>query len=373
MTPPYATIWRSMGMNELAKSLRKKYRTRLEERFPPQMRLIFGGEGTVYEKAMSLRYGENPHQPAALYRPKRASLPIGGLRELKKGKSGLSQTNIEDVNNALNILKYFDEHACAVMKHLNPSGVAASKNPDDKLKDVYIKARDCDSLAAFGSVVGFNVAVDEETAEELLTTFIEVVVAPSFEEKAMDVLSRKRDLRVLQVENIEGLCKFVEEDPGFHNLKTLADGSIVVSTPLLTKVRGPEDLRTVTEREPTSQQASDLVFSWYVCMNVRSNGVVVSKDRSTLGIGTGQQDRVTAVKLALEKAVDRGHRDQLNGAVLASDGFFPFPDSIDLMAEHGVSACVQPGGSIRDRKVIEACNEYGIAMVFTDERCFRHF
>ncbi|MFQ6053986.1 MAG: IMP cyclohydrolase, partial [Candidatus Bathyarchaeia archaeon] len=153
----------------------------------------------------------------------------------------------------------------------------------------------------------------------------------------------------------------------------LMDGSIVVSTPLLTRVRGAGDLRTVTRRGPTAREAADLVFSWYVCMNVRSNGVVVSRDRATLGIGTGQQDRVTAVRLALEKAVARGHGDELRGAVLASDGFFPFPDSIELMGEYGVSACVQPGGSIRDKKVIEACDRLGIAMAFTDERCFRHF
>ena len=357
----------------MAKSMRKRYRTPLEERFPSELRVILGGEGVVYEKALSLRYGENPHQPAVLYRPKKGGLTIGGLRELKRGKGGLSQTNVEDVNNALSILKYFDGPACAVMKHLNPSGVAASRGPGDSLRDIYTRARDCDSLAAFGSVVGFNEPLDEETAEELLTTFIEVVVAPSFEPEAMAVFSQKRDLRVLQVENLEGLSRFVGDDDRPYTIKTLVDGSIIVSTPLLTKVRGPEDLRIVTRRTPTPREAADLIFSWYVCMNVRSNGVVVSKDRATLGIGTGQQDRVTAVRLALEKAVARGHGDELKGAVLASDGFFPFPDSVELMSEHGVSACVQPGGSIRDRKVIGACDNYSIAMVFTDERCFRHF
>jgi len=301
--------------------MRRRYRTPLEERFPPELRVTLGGEEIVYEKSLSLRYGENPHQPAALYRPRKGRLTVGGLRELKGGKGGLSRTNVEDVNNALSTLKYFDDPACAVMKHLNPSGVAA----------------------------------------------------PSFEEEAMAVFSRKRGLRVLQVENLEGLSRFVGDDPGPSTLSTLMDGSIIVSTPLLTKVRGPEDLRMVTERKPTPREAADLVFSWHVCMNVRSNGVVISKDGATLGIGTGQQDRVTAVKLALEKAVARGHGDELRGAVLASDGFFPFPDSVELMGEHGVSACVQPGGSIRDRKVIEACDSHGIAMAFTDERCFRHF
>ena len=357
----------------MSKSMRKRYRTRLEEPFPSELKIILGGEEIAYEKALSLRYGENPHQPAALYRPRKGGLTIGNLRELKTGKGGLSRTNVEDVNNALSILKYFNEPACAVMKHLNPSGVAASRGPRDSLRKIYVRARDCDSLAAFGSVVGFNESVDGETAEELLSTFVEAVVAPSFEEEAIAVFQRKRDLRVLQVESLDDVSRFVGDDPRPFTITTLMDGCIILSTPLLTKVRGPEDLRVVTERAPTPQEAVDLIFSWYVCMNVRSNGVVVSKDRATLGIGTGQQDRVTAVRLALEKAEERGHGDDLKGAVLASDGFFPYPDSVELMGKYGVSACVQPGGSIRDRAVIEACDEYGIAMAFTDERCFRHF
>jgi len=357
----------------VSKSMRKRYRTRLEERFPQELRIILGGEEVVYEKTLSLRYGENPHQPAAFYRPKVGRLTVGGLSELKTGKGGLSQTNVEDVNNALNILKYFDEPASAVMKHLNPSGVAASRGTGDSMKEIYIRARDCDSLAAFGSVVGFNRPMDGETAEEVLSTFVEVVVAPSFEAEAMAAFQQKKGLRVLQVENLGEMSRFKGDAPHPHTIKTLIDGSLIVSTPLLTRVRGPEDLRTVTEKAPTHREAADLVFSWHVCMNVRSNGVVASRDRATLGIGTGQQDRVMAVKLALEKAVARGHSDALRGSVLASDGFFPFPDSIEVMAEYGVSACVQPGGSIRDKDVIKACDDHDIAMAFTDERCFRHF
>ncbi len=353
--------------------MRKRYRTRLEEGFPQELRIIIGGEETVYKKTLSLRYGENPHQPAAFYSPRAGKLTIGGPRVLKSGKGGLSQTNVEDANNALEILKFFEEPASAVMKHLNPSGVAASRGPRDTLKDVYVRARDCDSLAAFGSVVGFNRPVDGETAEEVLSSFVEVVVAPSFDAGAMTAFERKKSLRVLQVDNLGEMSRFTGDEPQHHTIKTLMDGSLVVSTPLLTKVRGPGDLRTVTERKPTLEEALDLVFSWHVCMNVRSNGVVASRDRTTLGIGTGQQDRVMAVKLALEKAVARGHGAELKGAVLASDGFFPFPDSIEVMKEHGVTACVQPGGSIKDKEVIKACDDHGIAMAFTDERCFRHF
>jgi phosphoribosylaminoimidazolecarboxamide formyltransferase/IMP cyclohydrolase len=151
------------------------------------------------------------------------------------------------------------------------------------------------------------------------------------------------------------------------------DGSIILQAPLLTKIKGPSDLKFVTDREPTEQELKDLLFSWYVCMNVRSNGVVLSKDSATIGIGTGQQDRVTAIELAIDKAEMRGHEGKLEEAVLASDGFFPFRDNIDPLGENGVTACIQPGGSIRDKEVIDACNEYGIAMAMTEERCFRHF
>jgi len=357
----------------MTESMKQRYRSHFEEKFPPELRIILDGEEVVYEKALSLRYGENPHQPAALYRPKNRRLTIGNLRELKTGKGGLSQTNIEDVNNAVNILKYFDVSACAVMKHLNPSGVAAAKGPSDSLKDVYVRARDCDNLAAFGGVVGFNTTVGVETAQEVTSTFIEVVAAPGYTEESIDVFSRRRDLRLLQLGETEGLSRFVGDDPRPYSISVLLDGSVILSTQLLTKVRSAADVRVVTRRTPTSVEMTDMIFSWYVCMNVRSNGVVVSRDRTTLGIGTGQQDRVTAVRLALEKAVERGHGVEVKGAVLASDGFFPFSDSIELMEKYGVSACIQPGGSVKDAEVIEACDKYGIAMVFTDERCFRHF
>lgn len=353
--------------------MRKLYRTRLEESFPQEMRVIFGGEEFVYEKSVKLRYGENPHQPAAFYRPKSGRGILGGLKELKTGKGGPSQTNIEDVNNALNILKYLEEPSSAVMKHLNPSGVASSRHDGESLKEIYIRARDCDSLAAFGSVVGFNTNVDLETAEELMASFVEVVFAPSFDGAAVESFEQKKNLRVIEVPNLGDTSRFIGDELHPVTIKTMIDGSLLVSVPLLTRVRKSEDLRTVTERAPTRREASDLIFSWYVCMNVRSNGIVVSRDRATLGIGTGQQDRVTAVRLALEKAVMRGHGDSLKGAVLASDGFFPFPDSVELMAEYGISSCVQPGGSIKDKDVVKTCNEYDIAMAFTDERCFRHF
>jgi len=355
------------------KSLRKSYRTRLEEGFPETIKLVIGDEEIEYTKSMSLRYGENPHQPAAFYSPKQGILTTGAMEILKTGKGGLSQTNLEDVNNSMNIVRYFEGPACAVMKHLNPSGVATSRGPGDSLREVYARARDSDSLAAFGSVVGFNTSVDEGTAEEILASYVEGVVAPAYDEKALELFEGKKDLRVIRVENLGEMSRFIGEPLRPVMVSMQMDGSIVLTAPMLTKIRGPDDLRVVTETEPTEGQLADLVFSWYVCMNVRSNGVVLSKGRATLGVGTGQQDRVTAVRLALEKAVARGHGGELPGSVLASDGFFPFSDSIDLLAEYGVAACIQPGGSIRDKSVRKACDEHGIAMAFTDERCFRHF
>jgi AICAR transformylase/IMP cyclohydrolase PurH len=355
------------------KSMRRKYRTALEESFPEEMTIKIGDRETVYKKRMSLRYGENPHQPAAFYAPVGKPLTVGNVEMLKTGKKGLSMTNLEDVNNSLRIVSYFEEPACAVMKHVNPSGVATRNSPDEPLRTTYAKARDCDALAAFGSVVGFNTVVDEGTAEEIMASYVEGVVAPGYEPGCMEHFQQKKDIRIMQVDGLGSLSRYVCDPPEPLDISVHIDGSVVLQAPMLTKIMGPDDLRYVTEHKATAQEAKDLLFSWYVCMNVRSNGVVLSRDNATIGVGTGQQDRVTAVKLALDKAEMRGHGDAIPGSVLASDGFFPFRDSIDLLAEHGVKACVQPGGSVKDKEVIEACDENGIAMAFTDERCFRHF
>jgi phosphoribosylaminoimidazolecarboxamide formyltransferase/IMP cyclohydrolase len=241
------------------------------------------------------------------------------------------------------------------------------------LKAVFQRARDSDSVAAFGGVVGYNCKVDKETADEMLAGYVEAVVAPGYDADALERLGEKKDLRVVQVDNIYKLSRFVGEDPWPLVISSMTDGSFTLSAPMLTRIHGPQDFRWVTKRRGTDREAADLVFSWYINLNVRSNGVVLAHEKQTLGVGTGQQDRVIAVKQALEKASDRGHKDRLGDAVLASDGFFPFPDSIDLLASYGVKACCQPGGSIKDDEVIAACDKYGIAMTFTDERCFRHF
>lgn len=354
------------------KKMRDRYRTALDESLPEEFKITINGQEMLYKKYQSLRYGANPHQPAAFYSPSSGNLAVGGMEILKTGKGGLSQTNVEDIDHSLRIVGYFQEPACAVMKHLNPSGVAAARDSDD-LCTVYERARDCDSISAFGSVVGFNRKVDVETAEEIMSTFVEAVVAPGYEEGCMDVFGKKKSFRVIQADGFYEQSRFAGDEPRPLSISMQHDGSIILGHPMLTTIKSPEDLRWVTERKPTQREVSDLVFSWYVCMNVRSNGVVLSRDNATIGIGTGQQDRVTAVRLALEKAEERGHKDEIRGGVLASDGFFPFRDNIDLLAEYGITACIQPGGSIRDDEVIEACDEHGIAMGFTDERCFSHF
>ncbi len=354
-------------------SIKKLYRTKLEESFPPTVKITIGDEETVYDKVQSLRYGENPHQPAAYYAPRgAANLTVGAMKILKTGKGGLSQTNIEDMNNAINIVRYFEEPACAVMKHVNPSGVAAARD-GDSLRTVYQRARDSDSLAAYGGVVGFNKTVDKETAEEIMSGYSEAVIAPCFDPDTMPVFEQKKDIRIIQVDNIYASSRFVGEDPWPLTMSMMTDGSFVLSAPMLTRMRSVNEFRWVTERKGTEKEARDLLFAWYVNLNVRSNGVVLADGRQTLGVGTGQQDRVIAVKQAIQKAEERGHKERLKDAVLASDGFFPFPDSIEVLAKHGVKSCCQPGGSVHDDEVISACNAAGIAMAFTDERSFRHF
>jgi phosphoribosylaminoimidazolecarboxamide formyltransferase/IMP cyclohydrolase len=352
--------------------MRKKYSTALEEEFPESIKITIGDHETVYRKHMSLRYGENPHQPAAFYSPTEGPLTVGGIKLLKTGKSGLSMTNVEDANNSMRIVSYFEQPAVAVMKHVNPSG-AAAQNKAEPLVEVYRKARDCDALAAFGSVVGFNCEVDKATAQELMNSYVEGVVAPSYAEGCVELFEESKNIRIMQVDGLDAISKYVGDPMWPLDISVQMDGSLVLQAPMLTKLRTVDDLRVVSERQPSAQELKDMLFSWHVCMNVRSNGVVLGKENATIGIGTGQQDRVTAVRLALEKADMRGHKAEIPGSVLASDGFFPFRDSIDLLAEYGVKACVQPGGSIKDKEVIEACNEHGIAMAFTDERCFRHF
>ncbi len=371
----------------MAKKMSRMYFTASGKKFPDGFEVL----GVSYEKVEDLRYGTNPNQGAAFYRPKSDKLGgvIGAMEILKSGKGGLSQTNLEDIHHALGIVKYFERPACAVMKHLNPSGAAAQFENEDQV-EVYKKARDCDSRAAFGSVVAFNTAVTVATAEEIMSTMVEGVVAPSFEDGAVAVLEdferfrRNRHIRVMRCGPLDKLPRFEGDDSGgVLEIKVLGDGTLVAAEPFLSAIRGESDLlparasnkegeEIVCKHKPTPQQARDLLFAWYVNFNVRSNGVVIAGGGRTIAVGTGQQDRVGAVEQAVAKATGYHGAASLRGAVLSSDGFFPFRDSIDACAKHGIAAIIQPGGSFRDFEVVEACNEHGIAMVFTGERCFSH-
>jgi len=369
----------------LSTDFRSKYFSRTASGFPEEMELM----GVTYVKVEDLRYGTNPHQGASFYRPKGAqNMPFGQMEIIKSGKSGLSETNYGDLNHGANIVKYFAEPACAVMKHLNPSGAAVSRRNQD-LKNVYVRARDADAVAAFGGTVVFNTRVDANTAREIMATVVEVVAAPDFDDEALEVFQdyetykMNKEIRVIRLPNLESLPKWVGEAAA-PTIKTLSDGSIVVAETLLTAIRSGSDLvvastehpshgKFAIEKFPTADQIDDLLFSWYVNLSVRSNGVVIAKNGVTLAVGTGQQDRVAAVRQAIAKAREKfGGDETIEGSVLSSDAFFPFRDSIDACAEAGIVAIVQPGGSVKDWESIKACNEHGIAMVFTGERCFSH-
>ncbi|OGV48980.1 MAG: IMP cyclohydrolase [Lentisphaerae bacterium GWF2_52_8] len=354
--------------------------------FPPGM-VICGQE---YVKVEDLRYGTNPHQAACFYKPAGRVCPIGDMKVLKTGKSGLSQTNLEDISYALNIVKYFGEPACAVMKHVNPSGAAVQRG-EETVCDVYKKARDCDARAAFGSVVAFNVMLDAVTAAEIMGTFVECVVAPSYEEEALRIFNDgekyklNSHIRILQCGDLGSLAKYVgDADSGLNTIKILADGSAVLAYPLLTNVRSAADFKAASAENKTAgmqvstvratpAQMEDLLASWYINISVRSNGVVIMKNGQTLAVGTGEQDRVGAVEKAIEKYKSKYEgAETIEGAAMASDGFFPFPDAVEVAAAAGVTAMVAPSGSLRDADVIKRANELGVALFHAPERVFSH-
>lgn len=345
--------------------------------------------GLQYEKIDDLRYGTNPHQTACSYRPIGRPGPIADMKVLKNGKSGLSQTNLEDISYALNIVKFFDRPACAVMKHVNPSGVAAALE-GDTIAQVYLKARDSDPRAAFGSTIAFNCPIDADTAKEIMSTFNECVVAPEVTPEAlaifMDETSKlNRHIRILQCGDISKMPKYVGEDvTGYQTFKVLADGTIVVADPLLTNMKCLADMKVAeaTRKDgevvrstvvATEQQKIDLLTAWYINLNVRSNGVVIVKNGGTLAVGTGEQDRVGAVEQAIVKCNEKyAGTEKIQDSVMASDGFFPFPDAVEVAAAAGVTAIIAPSGSLKDADVIARANELGVALYHASERIFSH-
>jgi phosphoribosylaminoimidazolecarboxamide formyltransferase / IMP cyclohydrolase len=354
--------------------IRKIYRTALKEDFPQSLRLELGGKILDYSKVQwtvggedrGLRYGTNPHQRAALYKAKHSQGGIGSVDWIKWGKDGPSATNIEDGSHGLGIVGYFPEAAVAVMKHLNPSGVSVGSKGEG-LTSVYARARDADPRAAFGSVVAFNRTVDKLTAEELSKTFVEVVYAPDYEESAIAVFQSKKDIRL-------GKIPSYNHDSNSPDIVVLGDGSLILEDSYRTGLRSLEQLKTVpvaTKRSPSEEEYRALLYSWWVACEVRSNAVVFWKNDVSLAIGTGQQDRIGAIESSITKAHKLGH--ELKKSVMASDGFLPKMDNVDAVAKEGVTAIVQPGGSIEDRELVSACDRYGISMIMTGERAFRHF
>lgn len=308
-----------------------------------------------YELAEILRYGENPHQQGAFYRERFAQEPSVSRGKILHGKA-MSYNNFLDANAALELAKEYDETAVAIIKHNNPCGVALGTSP----VEAYVKARETDPISAFGGVIAFNRPVDLAAAKEITSTFVEVVIAPGFAEDALTELKRKKDLRLLDV---GPLTKVKQEG---YDLKKLVGGLIVQDRDLGTL----PDLRALpvpTIRKPTDEEYAACAFAWKVCKHVKSNAIIYAKPGQTVGIGAGQMSRVDSVKLAAMKA-----QMPVKGCVMASDAFFPFRDGLDAAAQAGITAVIQPGGSIRDAEVVKAADEHGMAMIMTGMRHFRH-
>ncbi|MFC4358716.1 bifunctional phosphoribosylaminoimidazolecarboxamide formyltransferase/IMP cyclohydrolase [Halobium salinum] len=331
-----------------------------------------GGEGDgafparkvdSFDREADLRYGENPHQDAALYAdPTCEEASVVHADQLNEGAKALSYNNYNDADAALNLIKEFDEPAAAVIKHTNPAGCATS----DTLADAYDRALRTDAKSAFGGIVALNRECDAETAEQVVDSFKEVVVAPGYTDDALSVLREKENLRVLDVGDADALGDVSER----YTEKDLVGGRLVQERDLSAPT--VEDLEVVTEREPTDEELETMLFAWKTLKHVKSNGIVFATGTETVGVGTGQVSRVDAVKLAAMKAEKDADGKSAEGAVMASDAFFPFPDGIEEAVDAGVDAVIQPGGSVNDDDVIEAADEHDVAMAFTGSRCFRH-
>jgi len=306
------------------------------------------------KKAQDLRYGENPQQTAAFYVEKHLTEPCVSNAVQLQGKE-LSFNNIIDLDAAIETVKEFETSAAVIIKHTNPCGVALGDTPLNS----YLKARECDPVSAFGGIVGFNRLVDAQTAKELTSTFLEAVIAPGYTDEALAIFTAKKNVRVMQVPLLS------EYIPSGYDLKKVVGGLLIQGRDL--GMVQAIDCRVVTERTPTASEYEALDFAWRVGKHVKSNAIVFTSCDQTVGIGAGQMSRVDSSRIAVQKALL-----PTKGTVLASDAFFPFRDGVDAAAEAGVTAIIQPGGSVRDEEVIKAANEHEIAMVFTGMRHFRH-
>ena len=309
--------------------------------FPQTLRLSF-------QKTMDLRYGENPHQKAAMYTDG-SGAGVANARQLQ-GKE-LSYNNIVDLQAAWDLAQEFDEPICAIIKHTNPCGTATGKT----LAEAYLRALECDPVSAFGGVIGVNRPIDAAAATEMAKLFLEVIAAPAFDAAAREVFVSKKNLRLVEVP--AGQQNWV--------LKNISGGMLVQDADLL-KLKDA-DLKVVTKRPPTAEEKRALMFAWKVCKHVKSNAILYARDGQTVGVGAGQMSRVDSCKVGAMKA-----QLPLKGTVAASDAFFPFPDGVEEIAKAGSTAIIQPGGSVRDQEVIEAADRLGLAMIFTGVRHFRH-
>jgi len=317
------------------------FQLRGSEGFPQTLRLSF-------QKKLDLRYGENPHQKAAMYSDG-SDAGVANARQLQ-GKD-LSYNNIVDVQAAWDLAQEFDEPVCAIIKHTNPCGVATGQT----LAEAYQRALECDPVSAFGGVIGVNRPVDSEAADEMHKLFLEVIAAPAFDEPARAKFASKKNLRLVEV--VSANQEWV--------LKNVSGGMLVQDAD--TRALQESDLKVVTKRAPTAEEKRALLFAWKVCKHVKSNAIVYARDRQTVGVGAGQMSRVDSSKIGAMKA-----QLPLKGTVAASDAFFPFPDGVEEIAKAGATAIIQPGGSQRDSAAIEAADRLGLAMIFTGVRHFRH-
>lgn len=416
----------------MAQDYKKAYRTIMDDHFPGEMEVSFiegdKKQTLVYEKVSwvvgdvqkGLRYGENPGQEAALYKLAGGNLAIGEVKIIEPGRhlaSGMEMVqqgkhpgkiNITDADAAMGILRYLMEKPTVVItKHNNPCGVATGKT----IEEAYRRANMADRVAAFGGAVGLNRPVDKAAAEAIARQYCEVVIAPEYEEGSLDILKKHKNLRIMKVENIKRLADFAPLQ--FVEFKSLVDGGIIAQLSFVPQARSRQQLKPAeaeykgkvyrVNREPTQQEYSDMVFGWMVESGVTSNSVIYVKDECTVGIGTGEQDRVGVAEIARDKAyrkladricwekwetpynnleddgkkreIDEEVREKkggLPGSVMVSDAFFPFRDGVDVGLKEGVKAVVQPGGSLRDYESIDACNENDATMVFTGQRSFKH-
>ena len=431
----------------MTEDLKKMYRTVMDDHFPPQITISFGDQTLLFKKRAwkltdessgeliekGLRYGENPGQEAALYELVGGNLALGGCQFIEPGKGLASaiteedliqsgkhpgKTNLTDIDNALNVLKYLTiKPAVVIVKHNNPCGVAYGSS----IADAYEKANMADRIAAFGGCAVFNRPLDKATAQLVSDNYLEVIAAPEFEEGTLPILSKGKNLRIARIDRIDRLAEYTEKR--FVEFKSLIDGGIIVQQSPINAIKTPEDFQLASveykgrtyaiERKPTEEEYADMLFGWQVEQGITSNSVIYVKDGVTVGIGTGEQDRVGVAEIAIFKAytkyadalcfkkygipykqleaeIGKGERDAapkeeidkatteahggLDGATMVSDAFFPFRDGVDVAIKEGIRAIVHPGGSLRDFESIQACNEANpqVTMVFTGQRAFKH-